>query len=135
MNEDAGNLHDKIEAIVNAPLPEATEEGPTDEIVDAIVRQLDVLQGTAAVLSNISTMLLTQVDNLRAEVALFAAPPAEVIPIPEPKKVKQAPSGAVVLSTLPEDKRPEGVTYCGHADALIVDTVDGFVKVCPECDD
>ncbi len=109
---------------------EREDDEPTDEIVEAIRRQLVVLQGTAVVIGNMATMLQAQIANLTAEVDLFSQPPQQSEPADPP--LKRTASGAIVESSLPEAKRqvPE---WCTHEDVLIVDTADGPVRVCPEC--
>lgn len=129
------DIRDAIaKAIVDIPTYDQTEPPPSpdDEIVAAIQRQLEVLEGTAVVLGNLVQMLVMQIANLRAEVALFGEPEPSSSPAPQPE-VRVTPSGATVASSLPEAKR-EALEFCGHEDALIVQTADGPQKVCPDCD-
>ena len=122
-------------AIVDIPRASDLDEdgSPGDEIVEAIVRQLDVLEGTAVVLSNMVQMLHLQVANLRAEVGLFSEP-GEESEQPERKPgPERLPSGAVIEHSLPVEKRlPD---FCLHDDALIVQTTDGPQRVCPDCEE
>lgn len=130
-------LADKIRHLVEEPLPtrsETEEVSVDDEIIEALRRQLDVLTGTVVILSNIATVIMTQVDNLRAELELFdapASPPATPAP-PQRDETKVTPSGAKLVSSLPEEQRPDGA--CTHPDALLIDMADGQHLVCPDCD-
>lgn len=126
-------LRDEIaRAITEIPVADDDDGGPDDEIVAAIERQLAVLEGTAVVLGNMTQMLVMQIANLRAEVALFRQP-AQETQVQVADEVVMRASGAVVEASLPEAKRlPD---YCSHPSALIVDTVDGPQRVCPDCDD
>lgn len=130
------SLRDEIaRAITEIPttVDDGEVEGPEDEIVAAIQRQLGVLEGTFVVLGNMVQMLGMQIANLRAEVeALDASPLPEFAVEPTPStEVVRAPSGATVEASLPESKRlPE---WCDHPDALIVNTVEGQQRVCYDC--
>lgn len=128
---------DVIRAIGDIPfdvtaLPAADDgdSAPDDEIVAAVRRQLDVLEGSTVLLGNLVQMIQLQVQNLRAEVAAFDTPPPQPV-ITQPQPPTRTASGALVEASLPEEERP---TWCLHPDALIIDTVSGKVKVCPECD-
>lgn len=110
----------------------AEPEVEEDEIVAAIKRQLDVLEGTVVMIGNAWQMLTMQIGNLRAELALLDKPMAPAHQVAPRPSVDRTKSGAVVESTLPQERRLPG--FCDHEDALIVDTSTGPVRVCPVCD-
>lgn len=122
-----------VDDAVDAAVEEATEQ-PEDEIVAALDRQLDVLEGTLVALGNLLQLVAMQVGNLRAEVALLSQPQESdgelrSTPLPPTKGVVRTPSGAAIVATVPEETRPPDTCAC-H-DALLVDTPDGPVVVCP----
>jgi hypothetical protein len=132
-------LHDRIaKAITDIPVGQPEEvDTPDDEIVAALERQLDVLEGTAVVLGNVVQMLVMQIGNLRSEVALFSEPEQSRPVEPQRPEIARTGSGAIVAESLPVEKRTgslAALTFCGHEDSLIVQTADGPVKVCPDCD-
>lgn len=112
-------------ADVVAHMRSEQEAGETeDEIVAALLRQLDVVEGTLVMLTNVTTMLSLQLRNLRAEVALLGIPAPGAAPAAGPKPEK-TPNGA-----LPAEPTED----CDHTEALIIDTRDGVQRVCPHCD-
>lgn len=120
---------------VREVIDQAVSEESDDEIVAAISRQLDVLEGTAVIIGNALTMLTLQIGNLRAEIKLFDTPtasPSDSKPVERPQP-KVTPSGGVVEGTLePQDRLPG---FCGHDHAVLIDTRDGPTRVCPDCDE
>lgn len=121
------SVREAIDAAVEQEQPESD-----DEIVSAIYRQLDVLEGTAVIIGNALTMLTLQIQNLRAEVKLFDTP-QQGQPTQPQEKVQATPSGGIVESTLPAQERLPG--FCGHPDAVLLDTRNGPTRVCPDCDE
>lgn len=96
-----------LQQVINSP--DVQDAGaPEDEIVAAMTRQVDVLEGSLVVLASMAQVLLAQVAGLRAELALFNTPVTTAAPYVDP-----------------ED--------CGHPDRLWVDTAEGRQKVCPTC--
>lgn len=99
-----------------------------DEIVAAIHRQLDVLEGTVVLMSNALQMMSLQAVNLRKELALLDKPIGP--PPAAPVQVRNEP--VVVASAQPT---LPGLEQCLHPDAVIVQTNEGPVRVCPDCDE
>lgn len=107
---------------------EAVEESD-DEIVAAIHRQLDVLEGTAVLMANALQMISLQLVNLRKEVALLDTPVKEA-----PKAMQVAGTPQPITVANPQPTLP-GMEQCLHPDAIVVQTNEGPVRVCPDCDE
>jgi hypothetical protein len=142
-SEAEADLGSRIRDLLAAPTPtidtqptlDGDSDTPDDEIVEALRRQVEVLKGTATALLVLARTVITQADGLQAELDLFGTPPAETVstPVTPRVEIQRTSTGALVEASLPEDKRLPG--FCMHDDALIVDTADGKVRVCPDCEE
>lgn len=134
------DVRDQVRDLLAQPVPGIDTQPPLDgassddEIIAALHRQVAALEATGTALLAMAQSMLVSVGNIKAELDLFDMAPT---PLPEtvaPKvEVARTMSGAVVEATLPEDKRLPA--FCNHPDALLVNTAEGQVRVCPDCPD